>query len=484
MTIRKTEPLRLRSGQKLNLFREWRETLPGLSREVRREVARSRKGLASLNSDRQVDRWIAARLGNPDLSVRTISLLDMNGWRLEAGSGNISHESGRFFTVTGAFARHRTPDGELEWDQPVIDQAEVGILGILAKKIGGVMHLCLQAKEEPGNINSIQLSPTVQATFSNYSRVHGGSPPDFLDYFLGERRGRILYSKLQTEDGGRFLFKSNLNMVVQVEDGELDHLPEQFIWLTLRQIARLLSRDNLIHACTRSILAALLISEETEIVSVGKRTAEIGGSIAETVQWLDDRKACNHIMVKRCPLSGLKEWGMDRDGSFSHEEGRFFRVIGIEVKSGKREVSSWSQPILDNPGSGIIGLLTKVKRGERHFLLQAKVELGNRGIVQMGPTVQFTPGNYIGNAKLPKPFLFDEFYRNKKFPIFCESIQSEEGARFFHEAHLHRILTLPEGVELDVPQDFRWISQSDLHLFMHMGEMVNSCCRSVLALLH
>jgi len=483
--IRKTEPSRLSNGQKLKLFNEWREILPGLSREVRREVARSRKGLVSLNSDRQVDRWIAARLADPDLKVRTTSLLEMKGWRLEAGSGNISHESGRFFTLTGAFARHRTPAGELEWDQPIIDQAEVGILGILAKKIGGVMHLCLQAKEEPGNINSVQLSPTVQATFSNYSLVHGGSPPEFLGYFLGENRGRIIYSKLQTEDGGRFLFKSNLNMVVQVEDGELDHLPERFIWLTLRQIARLISRDNLIHACARSILAALLTSEEMDIAPVGKGkgTAGIGGSIAETVQWLDDRKACNHIMVKRCALSGLKEWGMDRDGTFSHEEGRFFRVIGIEVESGKREVSSWSQPILDNPGSGIIGLLTKVKKGERYFLIQAKVELGNRGIVQMGPTVQFTPGNYLGNAKLPKPFLFDEFYRNKNFPVLCESMQSEEGARFFHEAHLHRILTLPEGAELDVPPDFRWISQSDLHLFMHMGETVNSCCRSVLSLL-
>lgn len=486
MTIRKTDPLRLRSGQKLKLFREWRETLPGLSREIRKELARSRKGLTCLNSDRQVDRWIAGRLAAPDLTVRTISLLDMKGWRLEAENGNISHESGRFFTLTGAFARHRTPDGELEWDQPAIDQAEVGILGILAKKIGGVMHFCLQAKEEPGNINSVQLSPTVQATFSNYSRVHGGSLPEFLGYFLGQSRGRTLYSKLQTEDGGRFLFKSNLNMVVQVEDGELDHLPERFIWLTLRQIARLLSRDNLVHACTRSILAALLTSEETDIVTggQGKGGAGIGGSIAETVQWLDDRKACNHIMVKRCPLSGLKQWGMDRDGSFSQEEGRFFRVIGIEVESGKREVARWSQPILDNPGTGIIGLLTRVKRGERYFLLQAKAELGNRSIVQMGPTVQFTPGNYIGNTRLKTPFLFDEFYRNKNFPVLCESMQSEEGARFFREAHLHRILTLPEGVELDIPPDFRWISQSDLHLFIHMGEMVNSCCRSVLSLLH
>ena len=32
----------------------------------------------------------------------------------------------------------------------------------------------LQAKVEPGNINKIQISPTVQATRSNYLRIHGG----------------------------------------------------------------------------------------------------------------------------------------------------------------------------------------------------------------------------------------------------------------------------------------------------------------------
>lgn len=481
--IRKTESTRLRKSQKQKAYGEWRETLPGLGRETAREIARSRKSSSALHPDRHVDRWIAARLAEPDLRVRTVSLSEMKGWRVEADSGNISHESGRFFTITGTFVRHRTPAGELEWDQPVIDQAEVGILGILAKKIGGVMHFCLHAKEEPGNINSVQLSPTVQATYSNYSRVHGGSPPPFLHYFLGGAGGRIIYSKLQTEDGGRFLFKSNRNMIVQVDDNELDLLPYGFIWLTLRQIGRLLSRDNLIHACTRSILSSLVSDLESSDLPRGKDGGGIAGSIAETVQWLDDRKACNHLLVKRCALASLKEWSMDRDGSFSHEEGRFFRVIGIEVESNKREVASWSQPILDNPGSGIIGLLTRMHKGRRYYLMQAKVEPGNRSIVQIGPTVQFTPGNYLGNDKLAKPFLFDEFYRNGRFPLLSESMQSEEGARFFSEAHLHRILVLPDDVSLDLPPDFRWISQEDLHFCMHMGEMVNSCARSVLSLM-
>jgi oxidase EvaA len=274
-------------------------------------------------------------------------------------------------------------------------------------------------------------------------------------------------------------------MLVEVEERELVTLPERFIWLTLRQIGRLLKRDNIIHACTRSILSSLVIPATQEPISASDSSRSKTcrkSSFAEIIQWIDNNKATNHFHVTRIPLNSLKEWSMDRDGSFSHEYGRYFRVVGINVESNEREVSTWDQPILDNPGTGIIGLLTKTAAGERYFLMQAKAEPGNRGIVQIGPTVQFTPGNYIGNEKIPKPFLFNEFYHPEQFGSLLESIQSEEGARFYQEAHLHRILSLPENCDIAIPDDFRWISQSDLHSLINMGDTVNSCARSVFSL--
>ena len=52
----------------------------------------------------------------------------------------------------------------------------------------------LQAKVEPGNINKIQISPTVQATKSNYSRIHGGKTIPFLKYF--KKKIKIFHFKL------------------------------------------------------------------------------------------------------------------------------------------------------------------------------------------------------------------------------------------------------------------------------------------------
>ncbi|GAB7025665.1 NDP-hexose 2,3-dehydratase family protein [Geotalea toluenoxydans] len=455
-----------------------RSDVLGFGGDVAAEIHYSRTTSKAIHSDDYIEDWIARRLASPRLQVKPIPLAAMAHWLIESGTGNIIHDSGMFFTITGVKARHRSLGGDMEWDQPIIDQPEIGILGILVKSINGVLHFCLQAKEEPGNINSVQLSPTVQATYSNYTKAHGGAVPPLVGYFLNPQRQRVLFAKLQTEDGGRFLFKSNRNMIVRVGEGELEELPDHFIWLTLRQIALLLRRDNLVHACTRSIISSLVLSRASQT-----SCAEGVMSLAEAIQWLDDEKAANHITVKRQGLKTLKEWLLDEDCCFSHREKRFFRVIGIDVKSVGREVSAWSQPILDNPEMGIIGLLTQVRRGERHFLMQAKAEVGNRSMVQLGPTVQFTPSNYAGNEKLPKPFLFDDFSAGSRFPFSWQNYQAEEGARFYREAHLHRIAELPEGDELPLPQGFCWMSETQLRFFLHLGETVNSCARSIISCL-
>jgi oxidase EvaA len=131
----------------------------------------------ALRDDLYVETWIQSVRDYPSLKTMIVPLDFVTGWYRDPQTGNISHETGRFFSVIGLQARHRFNHSEITWDQPMIEQPEIGILGILAKSINGVLHFCLQAKEEPGNIGAAQLSPTVQATYSNYTGVHGGGRP-------------------------------------------------------------------------------------------------------------------------------------------------------------------------------------------------------------------------------------------------------------------------------------------------------------------
>jgi oxidase EvaA len=279
-------------------------------------------------------------------------------------------------------------------------------------------------------------------------------------------------------------------MIVLAGDDFPRELPDGFIWLTLRQIARLMNHDNLVNACTRSILSSLVFvvlqrdtnnraaEDKQPAASPRKQT----GELQTALQWLDDRKAANHMLTRRIPLNELQEWGIDDKGFFSHRERRFFRIVGMKVSSGAREVRNWCQPIIENPAAGIIGLLVRNGRSGIEVLMQAKAEVGNRHTVQLGPTVQFTQGNYEGSRKLKKPFLYDEFLDPS--PTCCELVhesrQSEEGARFYRECHLHRILQVPDDATLDVPDDYYWLPLEQVMFLIHLGEQVNSCARSVL----
>ena len=204
---------------------------------------------------------------------------------------------------------------------------------------------------------------------------------------------------------------------------------------------------------------------------------------SELIQWLDDMKAQNHIYQKRIGLRMLTDWRMDDRGRLIHKNGKFFKVVGMQVTSPSREVGTWSQPILDNAGTGIIGLLCRRLNNAVYFLMQAKAEAGNRNIVQIGPTVQFTQENYVDNEWLEKPFLFQEFNQPDSLVLLKETRQSEEGARFYMEQHVHKILLLPDSVPLTLPPEYRWFSYNQIRFFLHLGEAVNSCARSIFACL-
>ncbi len=120
--------------------------------------------------------WFAQQRCANRYMVRPIPFRELVGWRFEDGTGNLVHDSGRFFSIEGLHVRTSWNGHEASWSQPIINQPEIGILGILVKEFHGVLHCLMQAKMEPGNLDTVQLSPTVQATRSNFTRVHRGTP--------------------------------------------------------------------------------------------------------------------------------------------------------------------------------------------------------------------------------------------------------------------------------------------------------------------
>ena len=418
--------------------------------------------------------------------VRQIPFAEMDQWSFEPETQNLVHDSGRFFRIEGL--RVETNFERVgRWDQPIIHQPEVGILGILSQRFGGVRHFLMQAKAEPGNINTHQLSPTVQATQSNYRRVHGGRAPSYLAYFTEVPDERLLVDQLQTEQGSRFLKKRNRNLIVDVADDHEVAVLEGFCWLTLGEIKKLQWLENLVNMDARSVISCIPyfdrehgaadLSEARALEGFEKALLDslwVGDSgtlhsLKALLAWLTKMKARYQLRVQSIPLSEVKNWSIG-ESEIAHESGAHFSVIAVAVEAGKREVARWTQPLLRDPAPGLHGFITQQHAGLLHFLVQAKVEPGNLDAVDLAPTVSRSNIEQYRENPGDVPFL-DRFFDPRPDEIRYSVLQSEEGGRFYQLENRNMILELDAGIALDLPEHFIWMSLGQLLEFLKLGHL-------------
>nr|Q9ZA32.1 RecName: Full=dTDP-4-dehydro-6-deoxy-alpha-D-glucopyranose 2,3-dehydratase; AltName: Full=2,3-dehydratase; AltName: Full=Gra-orf27 protein [Streptomyces violaceoruber]CAA09648.1 putative dTDP-4-keto-6-deoxyglucose-3,5-epimerase [Streptomyces violaceoruber] len=420
--------------------------------------------------------WFAERGAAHRYRITRTPLHDLEGWYTDPASGDVRHRSGRFFSIEGLRYGRQEPDGPA-WTQPIIRQPETGVLGVLIKWFDGVPHLLMQAKMEPGNINTLQVSPTVQATFSNYTRVHHGSPVRYIDHFLTPGAGdRVHYDALQSEQGSWFLGKRNRNIVVETT-GEIP-VHEDFCWVPRPVMAELLRVDNLVNMDSRTVLAGL--PDDPGEGSVPRRAVEKPlHDTAALLHWFTGAKVRHRPERTTIPLSRVGGWRRDDDrGEIVHETGRYFRIIGVDVEADSREVTSWSQPMLAPVGRGVVAFVSKEIHGERHLLVQARAEAGTFDAVELGPTVQCNPGNLPDGA--PRPPYLDTVLTARPEQVLFDTVHSEEGGRFYHAENRYLVLD-GDDVPVDVPEDYTWMTVRQLTRAGRIGNLVDVEARTLLA---
>ncbi|WP_028477016.1 NDP-hexose 2,3-dehydratase family protein [Nocardia sp. CNY236] len=421
----------------------------------------------------QFHEWFAARAHANDYLVELISLDKMDGWYADPRTGDVYHQSGRFFSVVGVHAStaSRTPAA---WSQPIIRQPEIGILGIIAKRMNGTVYLLMQAKMEPGNVNLLQLSPTVQATRSNFTRVHRGASVPYLEYFLQPHRGRPVFDSLQSEQGSWFLGKRNRNMIVEVDD-EVPVLAD-FCWLSVDQIADLTRVPNLVNMDARTVLSGVPFLTGAP----GRPDGDALHPLGAVLSWFTEVKSRNQLDRRIVPLGGLPEWERV-DGVIRRPDGRHFSVIGVDVRASNREVRQWSQPMLRPVGRGVIAFLAKDFDGVVHVLVHARTEAGTTDIVEMGPTVACIPDNYAAAVGPPRPRYLDRVLEAPVDQILVDVVHSEEGGRFYHAENRYLVVAVGDDFPVALPQDYCWMTIEQLTGFVRYGNHVNVGARCLLS---
>jgi oxidase EvaA len=439
--------------------------------------------------------WLEKRNNAVNVKITRARFDNLKHWHFDDKSSNLRHISGGFFSIDGV--RVQTNWGAIsEWEQPIINQPEIGFLGIIVKEIKGVWHFLMQAKIEPGNVNNVQLSPTLQATKSNYTMVHKGQQPRYLEYFLDDRK-TVLLDQLQSEQGARFLRKRNRNIIVLVQDNIPPH--EDFIWLTLSQIIRLMRFNNVVNMDTRTVISGIPFGDyHASIVDfysgIGNRNKDAIGtrflrsclssenslrSFDEILSWMTGLKSFYDLKVEKIPLREVSGWEV-REDEIARRDGKYFRIIPVEVEIENREVRVWNQPLVEPSQEGVCGFIVKDINGILHFLVQAKLECGNHDIIEMAPTIQCLTGNYRESGS-DKPLFVDFFLDAEKENFILDTLQSEEGGRFYREQNRNMILEAGEEFPVEVPGNYCWMTLNQLKTFLKFNNFLNIQARSLIA---
>lgn len=438
-------------------------------------------------STEDIHRWILRRNQEVHVSVEEIPLAEMEGWHM-AEDGSLHHQSGKFFSIEGIQVSTDYPK-PYQWSQPIINQPEIGYLGILTKEMDGVLYFLMQTKIEPGNVNCVQISPTIQATKSNYTQVHGGKKVAYLDYFRNAQPHQIILDQLQSEQGARFLRKRNRNIIIKVDE----EVPvyEDFCWMTLGQIKELMQYDNLVNMDTRTVISGIDFTEYTCDTETQKQMSDLGRGMMrsalvksgvrtmhEVLSWLTNLKASYDLFVQSVPLNQLTEWQC-RDTEIVRHDQKYFRVLGVRVHIDNREVRSWCQPLVQPMQQGLCAFVVKNINGVLHFLVQAKLECGNLDVFELAPTVQCLTGN-IFNGAIKPPFT-DYVLNAKPEQVIFDTLQSEEGGRFYHEQNRNMLIVANDEFPTELPATYQWLTLGQINDFLRYNNYLNIQARSLIA---
>lgn len=435
----------------------------------------------------QLSSWIAERNRSVHVNVQRVPFSSLDHW-IQNKDGSLCHESGKFFSIEGIRVKTDYPVPVI-WSQPIINQPEIGYLGILCKEVDGVLQFLMQAKIEPGNVNHVQISPTLQATKSNYTQVHGGRKSAYLEYFRNAKPEQIILDQLQSEQGARFLKKRNRNIIVKIQESIPEY--EDFRWMTLGQIKEMMRRENCVNMDTRTVIAGIDISEFSQDISDLSMMSDLGvamlqssraqaglKSMRQVISWLTDLKASYDLLVEKVPLNSITEWSCTDEEIVRYDK-KYFRVLGVKVSIDNREVVSWCQPLIQPMQKGICAFIIKWINGIIHFLVQAKLECGNIDVFELAPTVQCLTGNVFEGS--PAPPFADYVLNADKSQVLYDVMQSEEGGRFFREQNRNMIIIADEDFPIELPPFYQWLTLGQIYEFLRYNNFINIQARSLLA---
>lgn len=446
------------------------------------------KGTVSTTDE--IINWINELNQNIEVDITKIKLSDSNFWYYNKEKGIIENKTQSFFSIAGL---RKTYDDNIKIEQPIILQNEIGYLGIICKKINGILNFLMQSKIEPGNVNKIQISPTIQATKSNFTQKHGGNKPNYLDYFINANRYNIIIDQIQSEQSSRFYKKRNRNIIIEIHE-DIEVLPN-FKWMTLGQLKKLMEIDNIVNMDTRTVISCIPLSmnnlNNNELLSIKNYFTDESlfnsifkyynnKKLSSIYNYINDYKMFKGGKIEIVPLTQLNRWYIT-DSEIKCKDDHNFKVIFCDISIEGREVRRWTQPLFQATGFATFGLFMCNDNGIKKFLIHAIPEIGCFDEIEIGPSIQLEPNKTIDNEDIITSLFLNKL--ENKNNIKYNVVLSEEGGRFYHEQNNNVIIEINKNEIMNLPKGYFWVDYSTLNTMIQFNNCLNIQLRNLLSLL-
>ena len=394
--------------------------------------------------NKSFNKWFSSQRNKQKINIKIKKLSKLINWH--KNKKYIAHNSKKFFKIIAIDVKSNLIGKN--WDQPIIIQNEMGILGIL--KNSRENKYLLQAKVEPGNKNKLQLSPTVQATKSNYQRVHGGKKIPYLNYFLKNSKNFIA----QSEQGYRYLYKSNYNSLINIK--KKVKVLNNYFWLNKTDIKELVKKRSVLNMDTISVFSTFLKKEKEDNPL---------NSQNKIYKWISKKDKLYRLKTKIKPINSLQDWKVTNE-KIIHKRKNHFSVIGINIKTNKREIKEWDQPIIKGKKLAFVGFVICQFNKTNHYLCRYNKK---PGLKTSTLSCSINTSDINSYKKIHTLSVFQKkllnnllMKKNKKFKIVYDNILSDEGGRFYNCEIKYKALLVNKNFNIKLPEDYIWISQNQM----------------------
>jgi oxidase EvaA len=383
--------------------------------------------------------------------VKKKSISSLDKWIYNKNS--IHHISKKFFQIHG-FQIKSNFYKKKKWDQPLIVQKEFGILGIIKKKINNEYKYLLQIKIEPGNINKCQLSPTVQATRSNYTKVHNGKDIPYLEFFFNNKKIKKIFKIKQTEQGLRYYNKKNYNILLDDTKKIIKKLPN-FYWINKKELKYLISKNNIINMDALSVFSCAINKKKNDVPII---------KMSKIFNFINNKKKKYFTLVKQISLYKLKNWTLKKDRIVNNKK-NYFSIIGLSIRNNSREINKWEQPIIAHENLAFAGFITKIFNQTLHYLVSFEIKPGLKNsylscTVRTSDFVNYKKNYDLNNFK--KNIINENFVNKNNGKLLYKTIQSDEGGRFYKSQICYSVFQLFDNYNLKISENYIWISHNQM----------------------